>query len=600
MIAVAAGCGIVPPQTTAPGTTGRHGHDRDLFTAAIRPVPAVPVLDWTAPASPRAGWTSVLVRVIARGRVPAVDVGAVRLTIEPVAARPVRVLVAASDVTPAFDRAWRVPAGRHPSRTLATDVGADGNVRVWVTGRVRVSAWLTGWQPDPPLAVRAPNLPHDPHSPFTAADVATARQVLLNTNRYALTTWRHTVLPLRVTALQHNQIEPSESIAAEAYALALSLRSGTYDVRATGVDPATATAFTRQLIDLVAFHHAANRPGGWGQPWLRDGCRTCEHQEGLCAALAARAGWLLWAELSGGEQRAVVRMLEYEADRELQIPVHYLRDRRGRILTPGNTGADELVWEANAPALAAAMLPTGTHRSAWLFKTTQLNLAAWSRPRDVTAATVVGGAPLSRWLDGSNVEPNGELVNHNRIAPDYVGEIDQSISVALDLTLAGQSAPTALRHNLDVVYATLTHVNHPSPPYLPPGGTVYRPRSSTVYWPVRSDWGSRQPIGFALIDAEAAAFGFGGPDALGYARLHARDALQMQARSPDGRSYLSPAEFSKATGEEQTARLAANLYLTETLGGTATAWRDLSVWSPPFDREYRGRDTTAPASRWIR
>lgn len=116
---------------------------------------------------------------------------------------------------------------------------------------------------------------------------------------------------------------------------------------------------------------------------------------------------------------------------------------------------------------------------------------------------------------------------------------------------------------------------------------------SDVYWPSRSDWGERQPMTFALIDAEAVAFEFGHQTSGEYTRLHAQDELSMQQRSKDRRSYISRHEFRKAIAEEQTAWLAANLYLTEVLSGVKTAWVDLRVWSVPFDREYRGRDNVA-------
>lgn len=101
---------------------------------------------------------------------------------------------------------------------------------------------------------------------------------------------------------------------------------------------------------------------------------------------------------------------------------------------------------------------------------------------------------------------------------------------------------------------------------------------------------------FAVIDADAVAFKFGHQAAGEYMRLHAVEELSMQQRTPDRRSYISPDEFSKTTAEEQTAWLAANFYLTESLSGAKTPWVDLHAWSVPFDTEYRGRDTVADAT----
>jgi hypothetical protein len=485
---------------------------------------------------------------------------------------------------------------------VVSAVAADGNITVWLDDALYLHLTLYGWALAQPPAVRLPRFPEAVGtSAFSFVDHAVSREILTNTNRYALSTWRSTVLPQMETALRQNLIQPGViSIAAEAYALALSLRTRAYDPRKAGVSAADATALVRRLVDLVAGEHLANHPKGWGQPWLRGACRECEYLQGLCAAFAARAAWLLWEDLTAAEKAPVLRMLEYEADRELEVPIHYLRARTGRLLTPGNTGADELAWEASAPALAAAMLPDAGHRAAWLFKVVQFTIAAWARPQDVTSSAVVGGAPLWRWLDGSNVEANGELVNHARIAPDYVGEIDHTIAAVRDLMLGGSSVPSVLLRNLDVIYQSLTDVQHHSPPYLPPGGTVYRPGTRDVYWPMRCDWGQRQPVGFAVIDAEAVAFGFGPPTAGSYLRLHALDELSMQERSQDRRSYLSPDEFSKSTAEEETAWLAANLYLTEVLANVRVQWVDLPAWSGAFDAEYRGRDTVTDLAGYVR
>jgi hypothetical protein len=579
--------GRQPPRVIQPTM---HPMSPTLLVDEIRPQPV-------------GGWRSVVVRVIGRGGVPVVDVAQVRLEVQFLAASSdTEVAVGASDRSPALMSALRAAPGVIKEATVVSPVAADGNITVWLDDALYLRLTLYGWAAAQPPAVRLPRFPEAfGASAFSFVDHAVSREILTNTNRYALSTWRSTVMPDMETALRENLTQPGViSIAAEAYAVALSLRTRAYDPRKVGVSAEEATALVRRLVDLVAGEHLANHPNGWGQPWLRGPCRECEYQEGLCAAFAARAAWLLWDDLSAAEKAPVVRMLEYEADRELEVPIHYLRSRTGSLLTPGNTGADELAWEASAPTLAAAMFPDADHRAAWLFKVVQFTIAAWARPQDVTSSAVVAGAPLSRWLAGSNVEPDGELVNHGRIAPDYVGEIDHTIAAVRDLILGGSAVPSVLLRNLDVLYQALTDVQHHSPPYLPPGGTVYRPRMSAVYWPMRCDWGQRQPLGFAVIDGDAVAFGFGHPSAASYLRLHALDELSMQERSQDRRSYLSPDEFSKRTAEEQTAWLAANLYLTEVLANVKVQWVDLPIWSGPFDVEYRGRDTVSDPAGYVR
>jgi hypothetical protein len=74
-----------------------------------------------------------------------------------------------------------------------------------------------------------------------------------------------------------------------------------------------------------------------------------------------------------------------------------------------------------ADQLAPAMMPGDPHAPLWQNTVVRDALVAWSRPSDDKNATVVNGAPVATWLGnhGSNVRSGGDLVNHNRIAPDY-------------------------------------------------------------------------------------------------------------------------------------------------------------------------------------
>ena len=100
-----------------------------------------------------------------------------------------------------------------------------------------------------------------------------------------------------------------------------------------------------------------------------------------------------------------------------------------------------------------------------------------------------------------------------------------------------------------------------------------------VYYPQGCDWGEGQVLPYALLDAQAAAFGFGGPegtptDAAAAAARHLDEAVQMQDRSADGRTFVDPAEYAYVGREEHTAQLAAQLVLTLVLtdaGATADA-----------------------------
>ena len=139
---------------------------------------------------------------------------------------------------------------------------------------------------------------------------------------------------------------------------------------------------------------------------------------------------------------------------------------------------------------------------------------------------------------------------------------------------------------LPAVYAALgTNTYVAGPRFLAPGGTVYdplapfQPARFGVYYPQGCDWGLAQVLPYALIDAQAAAYGFGGPagtatDAAASAARHLAEASEMQRRYSDGRMYAGPSEYTYVGREEHTAQLAAQLVLSLALapsGGAAAA-----------------------------
>jgi len=528
---------------------------------------------------------TVRLRVVGRSGVPLVDVATVRLA---VLARA-RGRAAAVWVDPA-DRWSGRPVMMLPSRgrragRLLIAPAADGDVRLAVRGAVHLSVEVTGWVPAAPPRVRPAVVPRVGVGGGGVAEVW-ARRPLLNANRFALGTWwrRRAGWPVQ-DALQ------AERAGSQAYALAVSLATGVYDPAAVGASPRRALAAGIVLIDRVAAGHRVNRAGGWGSPAYRDGS-LLEIQAGLHAAFTARAAWLLWDELTARTRRAVLRMIEYEADRALDVPIRYYRDRAGRLLSGGNSGAEEAAWEAAAPSVAAAMLPASPHRVAWSFKATWFLLAAWARPAETRSTTRLHGAASCVWLAGSNLQPDGQVINHGRIAPDYAADGDLSIDAVLDAALAGQPAPAAAVHGLDATHRAFSTVPHPSPPYQPPGGPVYQ--AGHIYYPDGVDWGPGQDLHFAVFDAESALLGIGGPHSLRHAAQHAATAARMQHRFGDRHMFAAHGEFWKPTGEEQAARLAAKLLLARLLARQPPSPRltDQPRWNPTLARQYAGQVLT--------
>ena len=411
-------------------------------------------------------------------------------------------------------------------------------------------------------------------SQLTSTAGIQARQILNTANRYALNTWWPSTAPLLLAKPMDSrqQSDPTDSVrrlGMESFSLAVSLFTGAYSPDVTGVSAARATAIAVRLVDAVAASHAANRVGGWGESW----------QSAMWASYVGRAGWLLWNVLSPPQRIEVERMIVFEANFVLTLRPRYMVNAIGTTLTPGDTGAEEDSWYALAPALANAMMPSAPDRALWLQQQEQMQISAWARPDDVSSSQSVDGRPLSSWLSGSNVNANGAVVNHSRIAPDYSTNAYQSTDTVVMSALAGQAAPQSSLFGLGPVYAALSLVSYTAtqayktPDGLPSGTIYYSSTDPTIYYPQGCDWGVGQEIPYALFDADADAFGFGGEatSADMAESEHAGSAAAMQLRpqtaggAASGAMYrdATPSEYIYAGREEHASQLAAQLYLAE-------------------------------------
>jgi hypothetical protein len=419
-----------------------------------------------------------------------------------------------------------------------------------------------------------------------------SRAILLNANKYALRTWFPTkygsqtgeYLDLGGTA--EGNIRPPGS---EALALATSLATGAYDEDVTGFPAVQARDVAVRIVSSIAYHHISNKQGGWGIGW----------QSALWAFNAAFAGWLLWDDLPAADRQRLARMVRAEADAFLYYQVPYYQDPTGKVLTPGDSKAEENAWNAAFLNLAVSMMPTHPNRAVWRDKAIELMISAYSRPSDLQNAAEVNGKPVSAWLHGSNIFEDGTLVNHNIIHPDYFTSIANSAGAPLVYGLAGLPTPKAAFHNADLVYDTLANHEFSSPPYAAPGGTIYvrapdGGASADIYYPQGNDWGTSRQMNFLLLDTLAATFGFG-PQASDWAAAHAERVLQMQSRFPDGRTYGAPSEDTYSGREEWVALLAARTYLTHWLDHNA----DLRVTNrayPVRPGDYPGATITMNAA----
>lgn len=425
-----------------------------------------------------------------------------------------------------------------PGWTIANQVlvpvGADGAVAIscGVASGVRVVVDVNGWVPADLLAPAGPVVPLGTASP-AAADSVKAGDILANAVRYITDTWWTTTAPgLLAVPLGPGGVDGSgngDAVRRMSMA-ALGLSTSGLLGRPTDLDQA------EQLIARVASQHFVNTPGGWGEHW----------QSTLWAGLLGRAAWFMWDQLADTIPRHVARVVEYEAGYAMRRKVHYLRNRAGTTITGTDTGAEEVAWQASPLQVAIAMLPDHPLRPLWQAHLAQFSLAAWARPVDCSSPVVVNGAPISAWIAGSNVEPDGTVVNHDRPAPDYATTLYDNLNAVPLLLQAGQPLPEALTALLGPVYAALTG--------------FYDPTTGTVIYPEGSDWGLGQVLPFALADALALVYGFDNGQAAGWLDLHLDAVLAQQARHPDGHTY-EPGEYLYPGGEEHTTQLASQLAL---------------------------------------
>lgn len=315
---------------------------------------------------------------------------------------------------------------------------------------------------------------------------------------------------------------------------------GIHDEDAIGVPRKELLQTALRLIRGVASVHKANG-GAWGDHW----------QSSLWASLVGRAAWLLWDRLDKETQEMACRLAVHEADRHLQegYRVPYWNGRSG------DSKAEENSWEAQICVLAAVLLPSHPHAPRWRQIASELMASAYARPsdRERTARTYDGQTPR-RWLRGYNLREDGIVINHGLIHNDYLTSIAHGQMAAfLICSLAEVPVPETAAFNFEVVYRALITKTFPSPPYEPPGGTMYIPGRPEQYYPQGTDWSRLRFACFYLLDTYAYVLD-SAPEvrqkARDWMRVRAARMLDMQARHPDGRLY-EKGEFDRYSGAEQ-------------------------------------------------
>ncbi|AGA80279.1 hypothetical protein [Echinicola vietnamensis] len=399
-----------------------------------------------------------------------------------------------------------------------------------------------------------------------------AGKLLLNANKYALTTWwqergfselsQHGYLDLK--GISEHRVRP---VAAEAEALAASLRLGLYDPASVGVSEHEAAEKTILLIKSLAHAHLANTENGWGREW----------QSALWAGYSAFAGWMMWDKLDDQTQMEVLKMIRVECEwimHDKGLPqIKTYRNRHGEIISPGDTGSEENAWDGLILTVASAMMPAHPQQSKWMEKLIFLTLNATARPSDLESTQLVNGKPLREWLIGSNINEDGTAVNHHFIHPDYMTSVFEFNPIKY-FWLADMEVSMAMVHNIDVVFGGFADLTFTAGETITggevkaPGGTIFIQGTGDIYYPLGTDWGEGRRMNFVMFNSIAAAFS-PNPAVRKRARewmlLQGQEALEMQGRFEDGHTYMNEKEDAYKSREAWVADKATSTYIIEAL-----------------------------------
>ncbi|WP_156819742.1 hypothetical protein [Pseudonocardia sp. HH130630-07] len=435
---------------------------------------------------------------------------------------------------------------------------------------------------------------------YSADDEQSRRvlQILQGSSRYLAGPWFDETYPAAEADapvdLGGNKEANVRYPAMTAMTVATALSLDVYDPKDLPVEEATGRVVS--LVRALATQHRANssEPDAWGKQW----------QSALWAYYGGAAAWMVWDELAEPDRAAVVAMLTSEADVLTSGDDMYLtadanldrgdreklfsNGRDGRPVEGGEAGdskSEENSWSAALLGLNAAMLPEAPGAPGWQERNNELLVAAAARPADLAAQEPLSGIQPSTWLQGSNIDDDGVVRNHQLIHPIYMVAFDQSLYQGAISALGGKCAPKAAQHNIPLVYQALVDRKFDDPA-SGAQKTIYTPGAPDVFYPEGNDWGSPAgfPFYFGNFDALVSLYGLDGEasvPASEWEALHNEAQLAMQARSTDGRTYLGPLEGPAAEntykGREQrigvmAAQTFLSVWMVRKSGGPTVCW----------------------------
>lgn len=369
------------------------------------------------------------------------------------------------------------------------------------------------------------------------------RELKAEDGRYALPT------------MEEHGVRPACSVI---YAAATAIKTGGFDEQRVGMTREEAMQRVKRLLEAVSRTHKVNRDTGawWGNDW----------QSALWASLAGMGGWMMWDDLDLDSRRQLVAMITFEADRYItdEYEVPYWNGQGG------DSKAEENAWNSMILNLAAAMMPDHPRAAQWRTAANELMISACARQSDWQSnERIIEGKAVKDWLGGYNAREDGVVINHDLMHPDYMAAISMNFWGLTTHCLAGRRPSQAWDFNAKVVYRAFIEVDWKSPPYVEPGGPIYRDGEAKIYYPQGSDWSYVDFSAYYLMDIYSHLFGWH-DGAVQWMNARGQAMLKMQNRHPDRRMFAA-GEYDTYPGAEQWAAWClADAYLPLWLHETGT------------------------------
>jgi hypothetical protein len=179
----------------------------------------------------------------------------------------------------------------------------------------------------------------------------------------------------------------------------------------------------------------ARKPGAWGGA---DGSRGGHWQAGLETEHWVFAAHLLARDLDDDTKKLV---------REVAAAESELAKKPIPSAKPGNTAADDCVWNAGVLGVTAAFYADDPRAASWDEWSKRWALNTESREPDRKSTRLVDGKPLGEWLVSANVYPDLTLENHGFWDLPYQVCFAALVEPALAYHLTGKKIPESFYLN---------------------------------------------------------------------------------------------------------------------------------------------------------